>query len=101
MSGGYVKKGGLKRKEHQTVIFTFKGPTDAISCDAWNTAIRALKRSFVDPATGNPGCVIGVTLNGPNTPPDSDFIGGPEALERVLENFGGKPNKGKALRGKR
>jgi hypothetical protein len=85
MSGGYVKKDGLGPREHQTVIFTFKGPTDGGDSKAWNTAIRALKRSFLD---HNPGCVIGVTLDGPDTPPARDFVGGPAALRKVLKDFG-------------
>ena len=99
MSGGYVKKDGLAAGQHQTVIFTFKGPTDGETSRAWNTAIRALKRSFL---SHNPGCIIGVTLNGPATPPDRDFAGGPEALARVLKEFTDKPGKaGKSRKRKR
>ena len=82
MSGGYVNKDGLIKGQHQVVTFTFKGPADASDCQAWNTAIKALKRSFEN---HNPGCLIGVTLKCEDTP--KDFTGGAKPLEDILKKY--------------
>ena len=85
MSGGYVKKGGLKKRQHQTVMFTFKGPTDPGDHDAWNEAIRLLKISF---EANHHGCLIGVTFEVEDSPKKRVFANGPKALGRILKKYG-------------
>ena len=43
MSGGYLND-GLAEFEHEVIIFTFKGPIDAATCQEWNRQITILKR---------------------------------------------------------
>ena len=64
MSGGYLKDEGLGPREHQVVIFSFRGEISDEACRAWNSVIRDLKKRLF----GNK--VMAVTLDGLPTPDD-------------------------------
>ena len=60
MSGGYIDS--QQNREHQVVLFTFKGTITAGLVTKWNDAILDLKKQFGD-------LVTGVTIKGQTTKP--------------------------------